>query len=149
MPAILKIARLPAIGDLLIRGLNAFVLTTLSTALSRTERMVGGVRQGYLLPYDSWANRIATLRFVQDIPMSPSHPSYLALAEVEKNLERLRDLPTLLMWGEKDWCFSPHFRDRFLDYFPNAERLDFPQAGHLLYEDEPEATLARVREFIQ
>ena len=149
LPAILKVARLPGVGDLLIRGFNAFALGTLRTALSHPERMVGAIRQGYLHPYDNWANRIATLRFVQDIPMGPDHSSYSSLAEVEQNLRRLRDLPTLLMWGEKDWCFSPHFRDRFLDFFPQAQRLDFPQAGHLLYEDEPEATLAGVREFLQ
>ena len=53
------------------------------------------------------------------------------------------------MWGEKDWCFTPWFRDRFLDFFPQAQRLDFPQAGHLVYEDEPEHTFRAVQEFIQ
>lgn len=148
MPSILKVARLPLLGEFLIRGLNAFCETAARTALERRERMVGAVRRGYLEPYNSWANRIATARFVQDVPMSPEHPSYLALAEVEAGLSRLAHLPTLLMWGEKDWCFPPHFRDRFLEFFPNAQRVDLPLAGHLLYEDEPEITLESVRKFL-
>lgn len=148
MPSILKVARIPVLGELLIRGLNAFVQTATYTALEHRERMTGAVREGYVALYNNWANRIATCRFVQDIPMSSEHPSYSTLAEVESNLHKLRHLPVLLMWGEKDWCFTTHFRDRFLEFFPNAERLDFLQAGHFVYEDEPEATLARVREFL-
>ena len=148
MPAILKVARIPWLGEFLIRGLNAFVRTALYTALEHRERLTGAVRRGYLEPYNSWANRIATCRFVQDVPMSADHPSHKTLAELEQNLHKLAHLPILLMWGEKDWCFPPHFRDRFQVYFPEAKRLDFPQAGHLLYEDEPEATLAGVQEFL-
>ena len=37
-------------------------------AQSRCQR---DVRAGYLAPYDTWANRIAVHRFVQDIPLKP------------------------------------------------------------------------------
>jgi pimeloyl-ACP methyl ester carboxylesterase len=149
IPKILKLCRVPGLGDLAILGFNAFLRIAVKTALVHKERLSGAVLAGYFAPYNSWANRIATLRFVQDIPMDPEHPSYSALTEVENNLFRLRHLPTLLMWGEKDWCFSPWFRDRFLDFFPDAQRLDLAQAGHFLYEDAPEQTLEAVRSFIQ
>ena len=33
------------------------------------------LRRAYVYPYDSWGNRIAVLRFVQDIPLSPVTPA--------------------------------------------------------------------------
>ncbi len=55
-------------------------------------------KEGLLLPYGSWADRIATLRFVQDIPMQPTHPSYDELTRVEAGLGQLKAQPMLLMW---------------------------------------------------
>ena len=69
-------------------------------------------RRGYLMPYRSWRDRVAVLRFVQDIPLSQSHPSYGTLAAIEESLSQFRDRPMLLIWGERDWCFTPAFLER-------------------------------------
>ena len=37
------------------------------------------VKKGLKLPYNSWNNRIATLKFVQDIPLTEKDPSYNVL----------------------------------------------------------------------
>ena len=148
LPRLLKVARLPLFGEVVIRGLNAFALTFRYTGLEKKHLMQGPIGQGYIWPYDSWANRIATARFVQDIPMNPAHPSWVDLVEVERNLPRLREKPIMLLWGERDWCFSPHFRDRFLEFFPEAKTVNFPAAGHLVWEDEPDGTLQAVRDFL-
>ena len=49
---------------------------------------------------------------MQDIPLSPRHPSYAALAEIEAGLTQFRDRPVQIIWGMRDWCFTPHFLDR-------------------------------------
>ena len=49
------------------------------------------VRAGYLAPYDSWGNRVAVLRFVQDIPLRPGDPGYDLVSEVQDGLHRFRD----------------------------------------------------------
>ena len=41
---------------------------------------------GCFAPYDSWANRIAVDRFVQDIPFTPRHPTWQVLERVEAGL---------------------------------------------------------------
>jgi pimeloyl-ACP methyl ester carboxylesterase len=146
MPGILKVARLPVLGEALIRGLNAFVLTTLATSAAKPIR--GAVRRGYLAPYRNWHDRIAVARFVQDIPTNPDHPSYSDLLLLERSLGSLRHKKTMLLWGEKDWVFSPHFRDRFHEYFPEAIVRSLPQAHHLLFEDAPDETAAALREFL-
>ncbi len=148
LPRLLWLARIPLMGELLIRGFNAFVQTTLITATAYPHRMRGAVRKGYTLPYNSWANRIATARFVQDIPMNASHPSWPDLVQLEQGLPRLSTKKMLLLWGEKDWCFTTKMRDQFRDIFPHAQSVGFKKAHHLLYEDEPEGTLQTVKEFL-
>lgn len=148
LPRLLGLARIPLLGELLIRGLNAFVLTTLWTATSHPERFRGALRKGYVFPYNNWANRIATARFVQDIPTNSNQSSWPDLLQLERSLPRLRDKPMMLLWGERDWCFTTAMRDRFLDIFPHAQSLSLSRAHHLLFEDEPEACLTAVREFL-
>jgi cis-3-alkyl-4-acyloxetan-2-one decarboxylase len=147
LPRLLWMARLPLLGEVLIRGLNAFVLTTLATASAKP--ITGAVRRGFIHPYNSWANRIATARFVQDIPMEGTHPSWADLVQLEMRLPVLSSKPMLLLWGERDWCFTPKMRDRFLDIFPHARSVGLPQAHHLLWEDAPEACLAALDQFLQ
>ena len=92
------------------------------------------VRAGYLAPYDSWRNRIAVLRFVQDIPLQPGDPSYRVVSEVEERLPLLRDVPMIICWGEKDFVFDGDFLDEWKRRFPQAEVM-FPRAGHFVLED--------------
>lgn len=148
LPRLLWLARLPGVGELLIRGLNAFVQTTLVTATAKPKQLRGAVRKGFLLPYNSWANRIATARFVQDIPLGPTSSSWPDLVQLEQGLPRLNDKPILLLWGEKDWCFTTRMRDRFQDIFPHAKSVGLASAHHLLFEDEPEACIRAVGEFL-
>ena len=144
MPWLLKVARTPSVGQLLIRGLNAFAGLTPTLGAAVPQRVTPAAKEGYLLPYNSWAHRIATYRFVADIPMDEGHPSYSTLSEVESNLSKLSHLPTLLLWGEKDWVFTPHFLTRFFDYFPQARARSYPDCGHLLLEEAPDRVIAEI-----
>lgn len=148
LPRLLTLARTPLLGEFLIRGFNAFVQTFLITATSHPHRLRGALRRGYTFPYNSWSNRIATARFVQDIPMGSSHPSWPDLVQLESSLPRLSEKPMLLLWGERDWCFTTRMRDRFLDIFPQARSIGLRSAHHMLFEDEPEACLSALEEFL-
>ncbi len=116
-------------------------------AVEKHERMTASVKAGYVAPYNSWANRLAVHRFVQDIPLKSSHPSYATLTEVENGLAQFKDAPMLFVWGEKDWCFTTHFLDEFEERFPQAETLRIPGAGHYVFEDAHEQIIPRVRQF--
>jgi haloalkane dehalogenase len=117
-------------------------------AVCHPERMTAAVRAGYLAPYRNWADRVAVLRFVQDIPLRESHPSYAMLRKIEERLPLFAESPMLLAWGERDWCFTPHFQEEFARRFPQAEVFRIADAGHYLFEDAPERLLPRVREFL-
>lgn len=148
MPWRIRICRTPVLGTLALRGANAFVRAALYMAVERRERMTPAVRAGITAPYDSWANRVAIDRFVKDIPMEPGHPSYGTLREIEEGLPSLADRPFQFLWGMRDWCFTPHFLDRFLEFFPHAEVHRFADAGHWVVEDAHERIVPLVERFI-
>ena len=137
--------RIPLLGPLVVRGLNGFAGP--ATFMTVEKPLPPAVKAGYLEPYDSWRNRIAVLRFVQDIPLSPSHPSYETLCEIERGLPTLADKPLLLLWGMKDWCFTPAFLAEFERRFPQAKTIQFADAGHYVFEDARDEVIAAVRSF--
>ena len=148
IPLRIAVCRIPLLGALGVRGFNLFALAALSMAVEKPERMTPAVRAGYLAPYDSWAHRVAIQRFVEDIPLAPSHPSYETLVQVEQGLAQFRDRPMLFVWGERDWCFTPAFLAEFECRFPQAETLRLPDAGHYVFEDARERIVPRLREFL-
>jgi len=145
IPLSIASCRIPGFGALAVRGLNAFARA--ATLRTTVRPLDPAVKAGLLAPYDSWDDRIATLRFVEDIPLAPSHPSYATLVGVEEGLTRLRDKPALIAWGEQDWCFTPAFREEFERRLPDAEVERYDDAAHYLIEDVPGRLLARMDRF--
>jgi cis-3-alkyl-4-acyloxetan-2-one decarboxylase len=148
-PRRIHICHIPVVGPVGIQGMNLFVRAALRMAMEKHERMTPAVRAGYLAPYDSWSNRVAVYRFVMDIPLSPKHPTYQTLGDVETGLAKFRDHPVCLIWGMHDWCFGPPFLERFLEFFPNAEVHRLADAGHYLMEDAYEEIIPLVDAFVQ
>lgn len=148
VPKRIRLCRAPLLGPLLIRGANLFVRSALRSATEKPELFTPEVRAGYLAPYDNWSNRVGVLRFVQDIPLVPHHPSFQTLKQIEAALPRFRSRPVLLIWGMKDWCFTSHFLDRFLTEFPHAEVERIEDAGHLVAEDAGSRVVDRIRRFL-
>ncbi|MFC1837303.1 alpha/beta fold hydrolase [Thermodesulfobacteriota bacterium] len=133
IPLRINICRIPVLGDVIIRGFNGFARGAVTMAAAK--KMSPEVARGYTAPYDSWANRVALLRFVQDIPLSPEDTSWGTLIEIEQSLARFKNTPMLILWGGNDFCFTRHFYDEWLRRFPGAESHFFQQAGHYVLED--------------
>ena len=148
MPWRIRICRTPLLGTLAVRGMNAFVRAALWMAVEKRDHMNAAVRSGITAPYDTWAHRIAIDRFVKDIPMSPGHPSYQTLADIEHGLPELAGKPFQFIWGLRDWCFTPPFLDRFLEFFPDAEVHRLADAGHWVLEDADERIVPLIERFV-
>lgn len=133
-PLALKICRDTWLGTLLVRGFNAFSLAASFVGCKRNP-MSAELRRAYRSPYNSWRNRIATLRFVQDIPLSPGDRNYELVSNVAKGLDRFTTLPMLICWGEKDFVFDRHFLNEWQRRFPAAEVHRFADCGHYILED--------------
>jgi pimeloyl-ACP methyl ester carboxylesterase len=147
IPFSIATCRIPGFGSLAVRGFNAFAGAAIFRAVEKPERMTPIVKAGYLDPYGNWHDRIATLRFVEDIPLEPSHPSWDEVDRIEKNLAHLKQKPVALFWGDKDWCFTTNFRKRFEREFPTAEVHAWDDCGHYVVEDAHERILPFLRTF--
>ncbi len=148
-PLRIRVCRIPVLGQIGVQGLNLFAGAAIKMAVCRHGRMTPQVRAGLLAPYDSWANRRAVHQFVADIPLSETHPSFAALHEIEEGLAQFRNHPICLIWGMQDWCFTPKFLDRFLDFFPEATVHRLEQAGHYVIEDAHEEIVPMLEEFFE
>lgn len=133
-PWMLKLTGKSPVGEVLVRGLNAFCIGAAFTCTTRRP-LTSDLRRAYLAPYDSWANRIAVHRFVQDIPLVPGDPAYGVVSETESRLPLLCDKPMLICWGLRDYIFDRHFLLEWRQWFPLAEVHEFPDAGHYVLED--------------
>ena len=147
IPLSIASCRIPIFGSLAVRGGNAFagVATWRATAKGLSKE----VKDGLIFPYDNWKNRIATLRFVEDIPLKESHPSYQTLLHIEENLHQLKQHPMQILWGEQDFCFTPNFRRRWQEFFPDAEVQAWEDVGHYVMEDAPERVIEQMQKFFQ
>lgn len=149
IPWRIAVCRAPMIGRLMVQGLNGFAQAALEMAVCHHERMTRAVRAGLLAPYDNWSHRQAIYRFVEDIPLRPSHPSYERLWQIERGLPALAERPWMFVWGMRDWCFTPRFLDRFLEFVPGAEVHRLADAGHYVVEDAHERIVPLVADFLR
>lgn len=146
MPAALSLVRDTRLGAFLVQRFNAFA--GIAARVGFRKPVAPEVRAAYTLPYDSPANRIATLRFVQDIPLSAQDIGYDILLNTAKRLHLLADKPCLIAWGEKDFVFDQPFLETWLSHYPHAEVLRFPDCGHYILEDGGDALIAHIARFI-
>ncbi|MBW6511502.1 MAG: alpha/beta fold hydrolase [Desulfuromonadaceae bacterium] len=146
-PLALKICRATAFGAFLVQQLNMFALLAARVGCKRNP-LPPAIRGAYCAPYDTPANRIATLRFVQDIPLKPEDPGYALISEIESGLERFATLPMMICWGLKDFVFDVHFLNEWQRRFPHAEVHAFADCGHYILEDAKEEVIPLITQFL-
>lgn len=126
-------------GGFAIRRFNFFVnvlipLGTRRRRLSRAE--MGAYRKALGTPERREASHV----FPREIVGSSEF-----LRRVEAGLDRLRDMPVLLCWGDADMAFRDRERQRFEALFPHAHTVMLKGAGHYIQEDAPEAIATAIR----
>lgn len=145
-PLALTLGRTP-IGSFLIRGFNAFSGIAARICCKRNP-LSAELKQAYTEPYNSWANRIATLRFVQDIPLKPGDRAYNIVQNVQDGLQRFAQTPLLICWGVKDFVFSTEFLDEWVRHLPHAEVHRFEDGGHYILEDAAKEVIPLIDDFL-
>jgi len=146
IPLRIRACRIPVLGEVIVRGFNGFAGP--ATWMAVTKPLPTDVKRGYVFPYDSWANRIATHRFVTDIPMAADSPSNRALAAIEGKLPELTKKDVRILWGGRDFCFNRHFYERWRGILPQARATLFEQSGHYVLEDSGAGCLRGIREHL-
>ena len=147
LPWQLKLGRDSKLGALLIRGVNAF--SGAASYVGVKHAMPADVRRAYVAPYDTWDNRISTLRFVQDIPLEPGDKAWALVEESGRRLQAAyANTPALLLWGLRDFVFDAHFLRGFQQRLLHAETVAFEDAGHYVLEDKSAVLVPKVRAFL-
>ncbi len=146
-PLPLSICRNTWLGTFLVRGFNAFSRGATLVGCKQNP-MSDELSRLYQLPYNSWKNRIATLRFVQDIPLKHGDRNYELICKVSDGINQFSGLPILIIWGEKDFVFDCHFLNEWKQRFSSAEVHSFPEAGHYILEDRQDAVIPLISEFL-
>lgn len=145
-PWLLWLCRNTGIGSFLVHRHNTFSRLAARICCKRRP-MPESIREAYIAPYQE--NSIATLRFVQDIPLRPEDRSYNNVTEIQDSLSLFKELPTLVCWGEKDFVFNEHFLEEWIRIFPRAKVHRFPDCGHYVLEDAKEEIEELVRAFLE
>jgi haloalkane dehalogenase len=148
VPAALHLVRNRALGALAVRSSDFFIRAAARACCTRRP-LPAEVLDAYLAPYTSWADRIALLRFPQDVPLQPSDASYSLVSAIEASLVQFRQIPAVICWGERDVVFPLRVLDIWRDHWPQAAVHRFPDCGHWVLEDAPDEIAACVRAFLR
>ena len=148
LPMRLRLIRnVKPLAMLALQGFNLFALSALFMA---SHKGLGkDVKSGLIAPYNSWKNRIATLKFVQDIPVGRKDPSYDLVKYADENLHQLNHIPMLILWGQRDFVFDTDYLVEWRRRFPDAKVHLFSNAGHYVLEDVPNEIAVLVKDFLQ
>ena len=146
MPWQIALGRHWKVGEWIIRTFNAF--SAGASRLGVERKMPADVRRAYVSPYNSYANRISTIRFMQDIPLSPADKAWPLLERAGKALPSFADRPAFIGWGLRDFVFDHHFLSEFKAALPQAQVHAFEDAGHYVLEDKHEVLVPEIRAFL-
>ena len=148
IPMILTLIRmLRPFATLAVLGFNLFSYCALYK--NSYKGLSDEIKSGLIAPYNCWKNRIATLKFVQDIHLVEKNPSYGIVKAIGDGLEPFANLPMLICWGERDFVFDSDYLNEWRRRFPNAMVHCFPDAGHYVLEDAGTRILPLIQDFLK
>jgi len=148
LPPALWLGRNTFVGTLLVRGFNAFSSVASYIGVKR-KPMSKEIRQAYVTPFNSWKNRISTLRFIQDIPLKTGDRNYALVSDISDSLAQFNKLPMLICWGLKDFVFDKHFLAEWQKRFPDAQVHAFDDCGHYILEDASDEVTLLINDFLK
>jgi haloalkane dehalogenase len=127
------------IGGYLILQRNFFVEKILPTNVKR-RKLSPAVMDAYRGPFPTPESRRPMHVFPREILASRS-----LLADIERDLPKLRDRPALIVWPTKDIAFREPERKRWEQILPRHRTVMLERAGHYIQEDAPEEIVEAIR----
>jgi haloalkane dehalogenase len=151
LPLPLKLFRTPLVGEVLVKGLDAFKRGFLfRQGVVHRERLTPVVKRAYREVHQGWADRTPILVFPREIPVDGTGPVSALTAAIEEGMKRdFRSKPVHVMWAMQDPAFLPSYLDTlWLDTFPEAGVTKLDDAGHYLQEDAHEVIVPELVRFV-
>ncbi len=150
VPAPLRLIRTRGLGEVAVKGLDAFKPLMLRLAIERRDLLKATHRSAYRSVHRSWSERTGMLAFARQLPIQGSGPVNEINAETERALARqFGSKPTRIIWGERDLVLPPDLLGSlWLRTLPAAEVTRIPDAGHFLPEDVPDYLASELVRFV-
>ena len=151
LPLPLKLFRTPLVGEVMVKGLHAFVrLFLFNAGLVYPKRLGAAEKAAYLAPHPTWSSRTSILVFPREIPAGPEGEVSDFVAEVHDQLVAgFSRKPVFIAWPMQDVAFTPDYLDRlWLKDFPHADVMRIEDAGHYIQEDAHEKVIPRLLRFL-
>ncbi|HZD44852.1 MAG TPA: alpha/beta hydrolase [Acidobacteriaceae bacterium] len=115
-----------------------------SLALGRMYGDASRVRNGSLERYIASLRVPGTVSYV----LSILDRWELDMATLQAALPAVRNVPALLLWGDRDRAVSVRSGERLAEYFDRAALVVIPGAGHLPHEEVPVAFAGAINGFL-
>ncbi len=151
LPLPLRLFRMPVVGEVLVKGLDAFKRGFLfGQGVMHKERLTPVVKRAYRDVHQGWADRTPILVFPREIPVTGEGLVVAMNAEIEEGMKRdFRSKPVHVTWAMKDVAFLPSYLETlWLDTFPDATVTKLDAAGHYLQEDAHERIVPELVRFV-
>jgi haloalkane dehalogenase len=128
------------LGRFLYLRLNFSARVIMKHAFGDRSKLPRRVHEQYLRPLSTPEDRAATWAYAQAVLGESAWYDTLW-----QRRERLREIPTLLLWGMRDVAFREKELLRLESVFARARTVRFPDAGHFPQEEKPDEVLAEIR----
>lgn len=94
-------------------------------------------------PFSKPSERIGTLAFARSLIHDNGW-----FESLWQQRQKILEKPVLFVWGMKDPFLKPDFLHRFQQQFSNSKLTQLPQCGHFPQEEDPEAVVGSVHNFL-
>jgi cis-3-alkyl-4-acyloxetan-2-one decarboxylase len=144
---LIQLATKPGVGDVLFRTLN--LALNIGMQLWTERRLSAAVLDGYKAPFQDVWGRMALSQFPRMISTSATHRSASLMRRIEQELAVFDRKPSLILWGRSDAVFPPPMAKHWKTRMPSAKGPHLIEgANHFLSEDNPEAVMLRLDDFV-
>lgn len=151
LPVLLRLFRMPGVGEVLVKGLDMFVRDfMLRAGVVHRERLTADVRRAYLAPSPTWSSRTGQLAFPRNIPVGATDgPVAELLTRLQHGLEQhFRSKPARIMWAMRDRVLLPAMLQQWRNTLPDAPVTQLNDASHYLQEDAHERIVPELLSFL-
>lgn len=116
----------------------------LPAAFGEKSRLTKEIHQHYLRPFGKASERQGTIGFARALLRDQAW-----FEAVGRALGRLQNTPALILWGMQDTFVTEKFLDKVNGYFPRAEVVRYPDAGHFVLEEKSVLATAAIEQFLR
>ena len=133
-----------SLGRFLYKYANASLRLLMPSAYGDRRKLTKEIHRQYLDVFRDRRARVDVLHALAKALLESR--SYYA--DLYARADRLRDIPTLIVWGMKDVAFQPNQLARWQSLLPAAQVCRIESAGHWPHEEEPDAVINAIAGFL-